>query len=215
MSKLHPNPNKDANFELKREDGTITNDKSEVAKTFNKFFVEKVADLKNNIDQKYVGNPLEKLEVEMASKKVSFTLKTVSVDEVKTHPSSMKKKTSSGADDIPQYLMALGADALAGPLTKIINASICQGKVPSFWKEAVVTPVLKKGSSLDVNNYRPVSCLIGAAKILESVVSKRVTNFMESNALFPENQHGFRALRSTMSALSIIQKEWIKGMKNK
>ena len=38
---------------------------------------------------------------------------------------------------------------------------------------------------------------------------------LESNALFPENQHGFRALRSTMSALSIIQKEWIEGMNNK
>ena len=45
---------------------------------------------------------------------------------------SMKKKRSSGADGVPQDLTALGADTLAAPLTKIINASISQSTVPTF-----------------------------------------------------------------------------------
>ena len=34
---------------------------------------------------------------------------------------------------------------------------------------------------------------------------------MEVNGLLPDNQHGFRASRSTMSALTAMQKEWIRN----
>ena len=190
---------------VKKDDGTSTKDSGEIANTFNDFFVTKIENLKSNINQKYVTNPLEKLEEAMAQKREIFSLKTVSVEKVKSLLLKTKTKKSAGADEIPQHLMAVGAEALAGPLAKVINASISQGKVPNLWKIAVVTRVIKKGSSLDKNNYRPVSCLIGAAKILENVVSQQVTDYMESNKFLPENQHGFRALRSTMSALSVIQ----------
>ena len=53
------------------------------------------------------------------------------------------------------------------PLTHIINASITAGEVPTHWKEAIVVPILKKGSDIDVNNYRPISCLVAAYKVLE------------------------------------------------
>ena len=46
---------------------------------------------------------------------------------------------------------------LAVPLTHIINASISSGTVPNHWKEAVVFPILKKGATTKVNNFRPVS----------------------------------------------------------
>ena len=57
-------------------------------------------------------------------------------------------------------------EVLAEPLTHIINTSITSGIVPEHWKEAVVVPILKKGSSTDVNNYRPVSCFVAASKSL-------------------------------------------------
>ena len=81
------------------------------------------------------------------------------------------------------------------------------------WKEAVVTPILKKGSSSDKNNYRPVSCLITASKGLEKVVCNQMTEFLENN-LLPKSQHGFRAKHSTMTAHSNMQKDWIKNSEN-
>ena len=86
--------------------------------------------------------------------------------------------------------------------------SIEEGKFPEMWKIGVVTPALKKGSSMDKNNYRPVSCLSVLSKVLEKVICDQITGYMESNNLLPKNQHGFRSGRSTMSALSSIQKEW-------
>ena len=92
-----------------------------------------------------------------------------------------------------------------------INSSIVSGEVPAHWKEAIVVPILKKGESSDVNNYRPVSCLVAASKVMEKVICNQVTRFMEVNGLLPQNQHGFRARRSTMTALTAMQKEWIKN----
>ena len=99
-------------------------------------------------------------------------------------------------------------EELVKPLTKIINQSIKEGKFPENWKKAIVTPVLKKGSTKDKNNYRPVSCLMVLSKVLEKVVCSQITDFMEQNDLLPENQHGFREHRSTMSAHANIQQEW-------
>ena len=35
------------------------------------------------------------------------------------------------------------------PLTHIINASIVSGEVPTSWKEAIIVPILKKGSATE------------------------------------------------------------------
>ena len=62
-----------------------------------------------------------------------------------------------------------------------------------------------------MKNYRPVSCLTAASKVLEKVVCKQLTRFAEVHDLLPNDQHGFRAQHSTMTALSSMQKEWIQN----
>ena len=42
--------------------------------------------------------------------------------------------------------------------------SISEGEFPQGWKEALVTPVLKKGDTKMKENYKPVSCLPAASK---------------------------------------------------
>ena len=49
-----------------------------------------------------------------------------------------------------------------------------EGKFTEKWKQAVVTPVLKKGNAKDKNNYRPVSCLMVESKVLERIVCTQV-----------------------------------------
>ena len=71
-----------------------------------------------------------------------------------------------------------------------------------------MTPVLKKGDPKKLCNYRPVSCLPVASKLLETIVCSQMTDYLEDNHLLPQNQHGFRSKRSTMSAWESIQQEW-------
>ena len=102
----------------------------------------------------------------------------------------------------------MGAANLLAPLTAIVNQSILDGEFPNGWKEALVTPVLKKGCNTRLGNYRPVSCLPAASKLLEIVVCDQLSNYLERNKLLPENQHGFRPRRSTMTAWQDIQLDW-------
>ena len=80
--------------------------------------------------------------------------------------------------------------------------------VPETWKSAVVSPILKKGSSSDKNCLITGGCLITASKVLEKVVCNQMTQFLEENMLLPKSQHGFRTKHSTMTAHSQMQKDW-------
>ena len=123
-------------------------------------------------------------------------------ESLKTVFKKMKKKKSSGCDGLSQEHLAAGAPTLTDILVKIFNQSINEAKFPEAWKEAVVTPVLKKGDKSLIDNYRPVSNLPAAAKLLELVICEQTSSYMEENHILPKSQHGFRQHRSTMTALT-------------
>jgi hypothetical protein len=158
-----------------------------------------------------ISNPLEKIGEKMRNRNLSLKIKPVTAGAVKKLMKKMAKKKSKGNDSIPQDSLLLGLDVIAGPLTDVINTSISAGVFPEQWKEAIVVPILKKGDSKDTKNYRLVSCLPAASKVLEKVVCKQLTRFAEVHNLLPKNQHGYRAQRLTMTALSSMQKEWIRN----
>ena len=144
-------PNRNNNIIL-NEDGIEITDGKEVAEIFNNFFIQKIEKLKDNIDISIVEDPLERLRNKMQPKNLKFSLQTVTEAKVLKAIKQMKNKKSAGRDEITQEQMIMGAEVLAIPLTRIINASITEGKFPDIWKSAVITPVLKKGSSKDKTN---------------------------------------------------------------
>ena len=144
-----------------------TSDTDIISNAFNKFFVEKIEDLKAKIDPTQVKDPLEKLKENMKNNKVSFALKTVNMKNLKLIVKKLKTKKSAGLDGMSQEQLKAGSSILVGPLQNIFNHSISTGEFPKEWKEAIVTPVHKKGDKSEFINYRPVSCLPAAAKLLE------------------------------------------------
>ena len=113
----------------------------------------------------------------MEGRRLNFTLKTVTERTVRKVMDKMKKKKSKGPDGVSQELLLLGKDALLIPITKLLNTLISTGTFPESWKEATVVPILKKGSATEKANYRPVSCLNAASKVLKKVVCNQVTKF--------------------------------------
>ena len=63
--------------------------------------------------------------------------------------------------------------------------------------------------------YRPVSNPKSASKIIELIVNKQILNYFEVNRLFPHSQHGFRAKRSTFTAVSTMHDQWIRSKEEK
>ncbi len=77
--------------------------------------------------------------------------------------------------------MREGADIIAEPFTYIINLLLTTNTVPRALKEALVTPIYKKGNKLNVTNYRPVSILSIVSKILERVIYTLVEQYLTDN----------------------------------
>ena len=100
----------------------------------------------------------------------------------------------------------MAVDVISVPLTWIINNSLESGIFPTCWKISKCIPLFKnKGKRSDKTKYRPVSLLKAVSKVIEKIVNKQVLNYMEINQLFPRSQHGFRAKRSTFTAVSSMQ----------
>ena len=99
-------------------------------------------------------------------------------------------------------------------ITAIINASLEQGKCPYFFKQAHVTPILKK-PSLDkevFKNYRPVSNLNFISKILERVVAIQLQTNLDEAGLMTAFQSAYRKHHSTKSDLLNIQNDILLNM---
>ena len=78
------------------------------------------------------------------------------------------------------------------PLTLIINQSLLTGIFPDKLKVAKITPIFKKGDSLLLGNYRPISLLPSISKLFEKVVYQQIYQYFTINKLFSPGQYGFR-----------------------
>ena len=91
-------------------------------------------------------------------------------------------------------------DEIARPIAYIINLSMCQGIFPDKLKTTVIKPLFKKGSKLDVSNYRPIALLSPFSKVSEKVYLKRVLSFLSKNTVISENKFGYRKGSSCIDA---------------
>ena len=179
---------------------------SELCSLFGDFFVEKISKIRNSIPaESNTDNP----EVPESSSTMAF-FKSVTVVEVTKLVTSMTNK-SCELDPMPTSFVKVAVGALAPIITRIVNGSLMSGVFPSCYKEALVTPLLKK-QSLDCNllqNYRPVSNLTLISKTIEKVVSAQLNTYLKDNNLLEPCQSAYRQGHSTETALVRVQNDVI------
>ena len=74
-------------------------------------------------------------------------------------------------------------------------------------KIAKVTPIYKSDARDEFSNYRPISLLPNFSKILEKLMCKRITDFIDKHKILYEQQYGFRQNSSTDFALIELSDE--------
>ena len=124
----------------------------------------------------------------------------------------MPVKKGTGLDDIQALFLKSAATPLSDTIVKICNLSIQSGVFPHMWKHARVIPLQKKKSQDDVNNYRPISILPIASKILEKHVSVHLYGYLSSHNLLNKRQSRFGANHSCESALTLMTEEWLSAL---
>ena len=108
---------------------------------------------------------------------------------------NMKDK-SRGVDGIAPSMLKETVELIIMPLAHVFNMSLQEGIVPLEWKEANIIPLFKKGSRNKSVNYRPVSLTSVICKLLESIITDHIMDFLIKHKLINPSQHGFLKLKS-------------------
>ena len=85
----------------------------------------------------------------------------------------LKHKKTTQDSGIPVKVLKENADFFAEYLYIFFNEAIESSKFPSSLKQANITPVFKKGSRNQKENYRPVIILPTISKIFGKILSKQ------------------------------------------
>lgn len=161
------------------------------------FFVNKVAVVRASITPSHSPLPICPVRQATLSNFSCITLADL------TGLVSAMKASSSPLDTLPTSLLKEVISSVGPSLVHIINSSINSGSVPSYFKQAVVQPLLKK-PNLDPslpNHYRPISKLPFVSKVLEKVIANQLNFFLKDHNILDKFQSGFRKNHSTESAL--------------
>ncbi|EFO94670.1 hypothetical protein CRE_07824 [Caenorhabditis remanei] len=119
--------------------------------------------------------------------------------------SKLTPKLNTTPDGIPALFLKNVCTAIALPLSIIFRESFRTSIVPTAWKTAIVKPLHKKGSRANPNNYRLISLTSSVGKVMEKLVRKQLTNYLNSNRLLSNCQYGFRSSMSTEAQLLSYQ----------
>lgn len=133
----------------------------------------------------------------------------VSVHDITELLQTVDPAKATGSDSIPGLVLRMCADTIAPLLTHICNASIMAGDVPACFKMSHVSPLLKGGDASLPSNYRPISLLPIASRLMESVVKVQLTSYLSTNNLYPPSQFAYRRHHSTEDALVLAVNRWL------
>ena len=112
---------------------------------------------------------------------------------------------AAGVDGIPPEAWKHGGPALHCKLHEIFLCCWEQGKLPQDLRDAVIITLYKnKGENSNCDNYRGITLLSIAGKILARILLNRlVPTIAEDNT--PESQCGFRQNRSTTDTVFVLR----------
>ena len=115
-----------------------------------------------------------------------------------------------GPDELPAELLKLGLSDSSHEILlafhDIIVSVWMTGEVPQEWKDATIKVLHKKMDRTECSNYRGLSLVAHAGKVLLRIVANRLGDFCEEAGILPEEQCGFRPQRSTADMMFVVRR---------
>lgn len=114
---------------------------------------------------------------------------SVSPSEVRKEIRRLKNGKAVSTDQVANEFIKACGDHMISAITHLFNQCLKNRVYP--WKESVVTPLHKKGSSYDPNNYRAIAVSSNIGKLFSSILLNRLVSFRSAEFPDPVNQLGF------------------------
>ncbi len=181
---------------LNKKDGSNTTDRAEISELLNEQF-ESVFTVDEGDEQ----------EME---KRTDFRCTGEGIiikEDIQKRLESLNCEKAPGGDGVAQRVLKNCPVILAGVMEAIFNKTMEEGKVPSEWRDANISPLFKKGSKLEASNYRPVSLTSVCCKVMEGIVRDSIASHLNRYNLISARQHGFVQQRACVTNLLECQHE--------
>ena len=175
---------------LETQNGLIETD-AEKADVLNDFFVQQ-----STVDDSYAQLPQF-----IAPNHATLDDIDINQQDVLNAIKDLDPNKASGPDLISPKLIKEGKNELAYPYSKLFNLSIESHRFPESFKKSNVTPIHKKDSRMNLNNYRPISLNSIQGKLMEKIVNKKINDYMTEHNIITPFQSGFRQGDSTTNQL--------------
>ena len=120
--------------------------------------------------------------------------------------SAIKKLTDGkapGYDNVTAEELRASGEAGVEILHRLCNQIWRTEVFPDDWGRALITPIYKKKDKIDCGNYRGISLLSHAGKVITTIIQRRMLKKTED--IISESQAGFRPGRSTVDQLFTLR----------
>ena len=98
--------------------------------------------------------------------------------EVKWALGSITTNKASGGDGIPAEIFQILKDDAAKVLHSICQQMWKSQQWPQDWKRSLFIPILKKGNAKECSDYRTITVISHASKVMLKVLQARLQQYM-------------------------------------
>ena len=141
-----------------------------------------------------------------------FNIPLMTTKQVEHNIKRIGGNKATGLDGFGIKIIKLALPAISQSLANTYNTSIYEAVFQTNFKKARLTPVYKKDSPHDKNNYRPISVLSIVSRPLERHVASSYLEYLTNNDLLYSKQSAYRPGHSCETALLSLTDNWLKAM---
>ena len=135
--------------------------------------------------------------------------------ELKEVIKGLKNKKAAGLDRLTTEFLKASPDRINKITLKLLNLIFVERLVPEDWCLGIINPIHKDGCKEDPDNYRGICISSVFAKLLSTIMNKRLNTFLEEKKILHKSQIGFTEDNRTSDHLltirSIVNKYVVDG----
>jgi len=127
----------------------------------------------------------------------------ISRAEIRSAVKSLKIGKATGIDNIPSQAIHADSEVSVEALYKLLNKICREEKIPDEWKKGLLVKRPKKGDTTHCQNWREVTLLVIASKILSRIVLDCMKSALDS--MLRDEQAGFCRERSCTDQIATLR----------